>query len=90
VTGKRRVSETVTVLRHPTGWISNLGHDDRQVCQTVHDYAAAGDLDGFRAFHAEHVVIWKTETRRGRTGSARHYCDAHLPDEFRPKAGDQL
>jgi len=80
---KRRVRETITVQRHPSGWIGNLGFDDPQPCSSVFDMARAAGLDAFRVFHADRPVIWKCQVQRGRTRGTQYFCDAHLPDEFR-------
>jgi hypothetical protein len=82
---KRRVREAVTVQRHPSGWISTLGHDDPQTCNAVFDYAHARKLDDFKAFHAGHPVIWKCHVHQGRRGGTQYFCDSHLPAEFRPE-----
>lgn len=82
--GTRRVRETVNVSRHPAGWPANPGHERQETCNAVFDAAAAGQLDEFREFHDRHPVIWKCEQQQRRTRVRVYYCDAHLPDEFRP------
>lgn len=80
----RRRRETVTVTRHPSGWVLNLGFTDLTTCQGIWAYSKAGDIDGYHAFHASRPPVWKAERTQGRDRYTGYYCDAHLPAEFRP------
>lgn len=86
----RRVREFVTVMFCREGWHCDSGSPERPspggaTCSTVLA-PGRGDLKEWRAFHAENPVLWKITVKTGRSSRSHRYCDAHLPDEYRPVA----
>jgi hypothetical protein len=87
----RRQRETVTVEKHPDYWPGNYGYEDQKICGSLAISAGDGlEPDEYREFHGKnhelHPVIWRATWRlkQGAWASRQHWCDAHLPDEYRP------
>jgi hypothetical protein len=76
--GGRRQREVITAVLNPAGY--------DQACKAVFVAARDRNLEGYREFHAEHPVVWDIThgMKRGAYRYGAHYCDAHLPDEYRP------
>jgi Family of unknown function (DUF6011) len=93
--GGPRQRERVRVEKHPDYWTANLGHDSQQTCASIL-VGSNGDPhlspDEYRAFHGydneHHAVIWRVTWGHTQSTTRRrqHWCDAHLPDEYRPRA----
>lgn len=90
--GGPRQREKVRVEKHPDYWPCNLGHDSQQICGSLSVMGGDGGLDPaeYREFHGEthelHPVIWRATWGHAQSTTRRrqHWCDAHLPDEYRP------
>lgn len=89
----RRRREYVTIMHCPEGWWSTSGSADSPIgpgcCATIMDPQWRGELGGFdrakfSAFHEEHPVIWKVRSRVNSKARILWYCDAELPDGYRP------
>jgi len=84
--GTRRQREEVSVARHPSGWPCNMGFEAQQGCGSLRGLSVAE----YHAFHGRehelHPVVWRVTRSRKQRGwsSTGYYCDAHLPDEYRP------
>jgi hypothetical protein len=90
--GGPRQREKVQVEKHPGYWPCNLGHESQQICGSLSIMGGDGGLDpaGYREFHGEnhelHPVLWRVTWGHAQstTRMRQHWCDAHLPDEYRP------
>jgi Family of unknown function (DUF6011) len=89
--GARRQRQIVTAEKHPDYWLCNYGSEPQQVCGSLAIMAGDGlDPDEYREFHGQdhelHPVIWRAtwQLKQGAWRHRQHWCDAHLPDEYRP------
>lgn len=88
--GTRRVREVVTVDLHPSYWPANLGFDRQKVCGSLSVGGDGLSVDDYWAFHGPehelHPVVWRVTWggKRSRWTHTAHYCDVHLPAEYRP------
>lgn len=87
----RRQRETVTAEKHPDYWPCNYGSDSQQICGSLAVSPGHGlEPDEYREFHGEnhelHPVIWRAtwQLKQGAWRHRQHWCEAHLPDEYRP------
>jgi hypothetical protein len=96
---KRRIRQQVETLYCAEGWHSRSGTraDPRGAgrCCTLLDakwrHPSGGfDRDRFLAFHDEHPVVWVVKVSSKSESRRLEYCDAHLPDEYRPLGGGPL
>lgn len=88
--GTRRVREVVTVDLHPSYWAANLGFESQKTCRSLGVGGDGLSVDDYWAFHGRehelHPVVWRITYggKRSRWITTAHYCDAHLPAEYRP------
>ena len=86
----RRQRHVVTVKRHPSGWLDHAYPRQPTRCRTY-----SGDWEkrlAYHEFHGEnhelHPAIWHVHVEiKGSRKPSREggwWCDAHLPDEYRP------
>lgn len=87
----RRQRETVTVEKHPDYWPGNYGSEGQKICGSLAISPGHGlEPDEYREFHGEnhelHPVIWRAtwQLKQGAWRHRQHWCDVHLPDEYRP------
>jgi hypothetical protein len=87
----RRQREIVTVEKHPDYWPANYGSDSQKTCGSLAISPGHGlEPDEYREFHGEnyelHPVIWRVtwQLKQGAWRHRQHWCDADLPDEYRP------
>jgi hypothetical protein len=93
----RRQRQVITVRLHPSGWPRNRGRLHQHYCHTFG--IATEVMRRYFEFHGDnhehHPVIWHVKVKV--KGSKRltfgegggFYCDAHLPEEFRPDGDHQ-
>ena len=90
----RRVREHITVMHCAEGWYSASGAATQPAgdadCSTEFQPHWRSDeggfnLDGFDAFHDVRPVLWFVQVTRGRETRIGWFCDAELPDEYRPE-----
>ncbi len=89
----RRRRQKLRILYCPEGWHSASGSSDRpsgrEICCTILSWRArnmpVGEaVDAFKAFHAEHPVVWVVHDLTPGHQVTSRYCDPELPDEYRP------
>lgn len=84
----RRQRERTSVALHPSGWPSNVGFDGQHTCGSLGTGGPGLLIDAYHDFHGrEHEfspVVWRVHTSRKGHSRTVHYCDAHLPAEYRP------
>lgn len=87
---KRRQREAVKAELHPSGWPQSPGSDRQKACGSIDTGSGGLRRAEYRAFHCErqelNPVVWRIThgIKRGRYDYTAHYCDAHLPAEYRP------
>lgn len=75
----RRTREQFVIACCEEGWLANPGFPQQKPCQTIFDLGAARYWEVHTGVH----ITWKVVLVQRQWRTTSHYCDAHLPDEFR-------
>lgn len=87
---KRRQREAITAELHPSAWPSSPGSARPKTCGSIDTGSGGLRREAYWGFHGEerelHPVVWRVThgVKRGRYDYTAHYCDDHLPAEYRP------
>jgi hypothetical protein len=96
--GRRRQREYVTVELQPGGWTAGNTYPRYKTCDTMiigwinGEPCGLLEPDEWRTFHQQPgpgespgiPTIWQVTHGTKNHRRRAYYCDAHLPDEFRP------